>query len=166
MAQVYFSLGSNLGDRAQNLAEALHGLRARVALTRVSAVYETAPVGYAQQPDFLNIACVGETTLKPAALLRFVKQIEQRLGRQATFRFGPRLIDVDILLYDDLLLDTPTLTIPHPRLAERAFVLAPLAEIAPNVVHPGLQRTAAELLAAVSAQQVVRTALQLPAPRG
>jgi GTP cyclohydrolase-4 len=114
-------------------------------------------VGYLTQPDFINIACRASTDLAPEELLRFVKQVEQRMGRLATFRYGPRLIDVDILLYDDLVIDAPELVIPHPRMAERAFVLAPLAEIAPGEVHPALGLTAAELLAQVD-QSGVRLA--------
>lgn len=162
MATVYLSLGSNLGDRAQTLAEALHCLRQQVRLTRVSSLYETAPVGYADQPAFLNLACEGLTALPPDALLRFVKQIEQHLGRQATFRYGPRLIDVDIVLYGGWVVSTPTLSIPHPRLAERAFVLAPLAEIAPDARHPRLGVTISALLAQVDVAGVQRLAEALP----
>ena len=157
MIPVFFSLGSNLGDRAQNLAEALPCLQQRVHLTRVSSLYETAPMGYADQPAFLNLACEARTVLPPDALLRFVKQIEQHQGRQATFRYGPRLIDVDILLYGGWVVSTPTLSIPHPRMAERAFVLVPLAEIAPKSVHPVLGLSVAALLAQVD-QRGVRLA--------
>jgi GTP cyclohydrolase-4 len=120
-------------------------------------------VGYLPQPDFINLACHASTSLTPEELLRFVKQVEQRMGRLATFRYGPRLIDVDILLYDDLALDTPELTIPHPRMAERAFVLAPLAEIAPEVVHPVLGLPVPALLAQVD-QSGVRLARRGLAP--
>lgn len=164
MVTAYFSLGSNLGDCAQNLAEALHCLRQQVQGMRVSSLYETAPVGYANQPAFLNLACEGLTALPPDALLRFVKQIEQQLGRQATFRYGPRLIDVDIVLYGGWVVSTPTLSIPHPRLAERAFVLAPLAEIAPHARHSLLNVDVAELLARVDAAGVARSAETLPLP--
>ena len=164
MVTAYFSLGSNLGDRAQNLAEALHCLRQQVHSARVSSLYETAPVGYADQPAFLNLACAGLTELPPDALLRFVKQIEQHLGRQATFRYGPRLIDVDIVLYGGWVVSTPTLNIPHPRMAERAFVLAPLAEIAPDARHPLLDMDVAELLARVDAAGVKRLTEALPSP--
>ena len=147
MHTVYLGLGANLGDRQNNLVQALQLLRSQMTIEQVSSCYETAPVGYIEQPAFINIACRATTELAPIELLRFVKQVEQRMGRLATFRYGPRLIDVDILLYDDLTLDAPELTIPHPLMAERAFVLVPLAEIASEVRHPALALTVAELVA-------------------
>jgi 2-amino-4-hydroxy-6-hydroxymethyldihydropteridine diphosphokinase len=134
---VYLALGSNLGDRRANLREAVARLGARVAIERISSLYETEPAYVLDQPRFLNAALRGRTTLAPAELLAFLKQIERELGREAGLRFGPRVIDLDILLYDDLALESDALTIPHPRMAERPFVLAPLAEIAPALLPPG-----------------------------
>ncbi len=136
MATAYLGLGSNLDDREANIASALKMLGQETQIVKVSSLYETEPVGHKDQPWFLNCVCSVETDLSPRALLKFVKAIERKLGRKPTRRFGPRLIDIDILFYDSLVFDSPELTIPHPRLVERAFVLVPLKEIAPNLVHP------------------------------
>lgn len=148
-------MGANLGDRQQNLAQALQLVRSFAAILRISSIYETKPVGYLDQPDFLNLVCHAATELSPAALLQAVKLIEKQLGRQASFRNAPRVIDVDILLYGDLVLESPKLTIPHPRLAERAFALVPLAEIAPDITHPILQRSIVDLLDAIDTSEVI-----------
>jgi GTP cyclohydrolase IV len=151
---VYLALGSNLGDRQNHLSDALQRLREALNIERISSVYETEPVGYLDQPPFFNLVCKGTTNLSPLELLKFVKDTEIYLGRQATFRNGPRIIDIDILLYDDLYMQEEQLTIPHPRMAERAFVLVPLVEIAPNAIEPTQKQTAQGLLAAISQQRV------------
>ncbi|MGB5933914.1 MAG: 2-amino-4-hydroxy-6-hydroxymethyldihydropteridine diphosphokinase, partial [Anaerolineae bacterium] len=145
MATAYLSLGSNLGHREANIASALKMLGQEAWILKVSSLYETEPVGYKDQPWFLNCVCSVETDLSPQALLKFVKAIERKLGRREDIRFGPRLIDIDILFYNSLILDSPDLIIPHPRLVERAFVLLPLREIAPELVHPLLRATIEEL---------------------
>src|SRR5271165_2778871 len=153
---VAIGLGSNLGDRQGNLARAIEHLRRAVHIQRVSPVYETVPVGYAQQPDFLNCACVGRTELGPRELRAALASIERQIGRTASFPMGPRTIDLDILLYDDLVLREAELSIHHPRMAERAFVLAPLNDIAPEAVEPVSGRRIRELAAAVGSSGVRR----------
>jgi 2-amino-4-hydroxy-6-hydroxymethyldihydropteridine diphosphokinase len=154
---VHLALGANLGDREANLREACRRLEAGgVHLERCSSIYETEPWGVADQPLYLNAVCRGRTELSPQRLLELAKRIEGELGRVPTVRYGPRAIDIDILLYDGLAYTSPELTIPHPRLAERAFVLAPLAEIAPDLVVPGLERTVRELLQALGETSGVR----------
>ena len=135
----YLSLGSNIGNREDNLRRAIK-LIAKDESTRVSEVsslYSTAPVGYEDQPDFLNAVAVVETVLSPRKLLSLCAKIEDILGRKRTIRWGPRVIDIDILLYDNINMQDNDLIIPHPRMMERAFVLVPLADIAPDLVLPG-----------------------------
>ena len=143
---VYLGLGSNLGDREANLCYALELLGKSIALEKTSSLYDTEPWGYENQPRFLNCVCVGRTSLKPQALLTAVKDVERALGRVPTFSNGPRLIDVDILFYGQQVIEQPGLEIPHPRMAERAFVLVPLGEIASAFLHPVLNLTVSELL--------------------
>ena len=155
MATVYLALGSNLGDRRATLDRALEALRANPAIrvTVVSTFVETAPVGGpAGQGPYLNGAARIETDLAPADLLAELKRIEHALGRRPGPRWGPRPIDLDIILYGDLEMDTPDLVIPHPRFRDRRFVLAPLAEIAPEALDPVTQRTVAQLLADLVAE--------------
>ena len=149
MSKVYLGLGTNMGERLVNLAAMLSALRDKADVREVSSVYETEPVGFLEQPSFLNAVCLVETRLSPMALLKLVKEIETSVGPRSSFRNGPRHADIDILFYDDLVLETTKLIIPHPRVAGRAFVLAPLAEIAPELVHPILGRNVKELLASV-----------------
>jgi 2-amino-4-hydroxy-6-hydroxymethyldihydropteridine diphosphokinase len=135
-AVVYLGLGSNLGDRGANLRGALKAIGAIAEIDAVSTIYESEPVGYSDQPDFWNLVVRVRTCLEPADLFRRLKGIETDLGRTEAFRNAPRVIDIDILAFDALVLDTPALQIPHPRLRERSFVLFPLAEIEPAFRHP------------------------------
>ncbi|WP_376794267.1 GTP cyclohydrolase MptA [Thermogemmatispora sp.] len=161
---VYLELGSNLGDRRANLAAALQRLREVVEISRVSSVYETEPVGYTEQPRFFNMVCVGRTALSAEQLLAYAKAIETALGRRPTVRNGPRPIDIDILLYDNLQMQAEHLTIPHPRMAERAFVLVPLAEIAPELIDPNSGRRISELRDSVPQDGVKKLAESLRVP--
>jgi 2-amino-4-hydroxy-6-hydroxymethyldihydropteridine diphosphokinase len=157
MSAVFLSLGTNLGDRLANLRAALVALRAApgIRLLTQSRIYETPAWGYEDQPPFLNMAVEAETDLEPRLLLTRLKSLEADLGRIPTFHWGPRLIDIDILFYGDLVLNTPELVIPHPRLQERAFVLVPLADLAPGLLHPVLHQTVAQLLASVDASAII-----------
>jgi GTP cyclohydrolase-4 len=153
---VAIAVGSNLGDRQGNIASALARLRAFVELSRVSSTYDAVPVGVGEQPEFLNLACVGTTTLSPHDLHTALESVERFVGRRQGGRLGPRPIDLDLLLYDDLVLAGQDFAIPHPGMTERAFVLIPLAEIAPDLYHPVAGKRVAELASAVDVSGVTR----------
>ncbi len=145
---IYLSLGSNLGDREANLVRALDSLAAAgVRVLRRSSLYATEPVGPAPQQWFLNCVIEAEADLMPRLLLRAVQQVERALGRQRLVRGGPRTVDIDILLYGSSVIRAAELEVPHPRMADRRFVLIPLRELAPGLRHPWLRRTVTELLA-------------------
>ncbi len=157
MKTVYLSLGSNVGDREKHLAAAIaalgtHGIR----MTRQSSVYLTEPVDFEAQNWFLNCVVEADTDLMPRQLLRAIRQIENEIGRRRLVRSGPRVIDLDILLCGSSVIRTPELEVPHPRMAERRFVLVPLAEIAPAARHPVENKTVEELLAATADRSAVR----------
>jgi len=144
---VFLSLGSNLGDRAANLKQAIASLRPQMDIKARSKVYETPPWGYTDQEKFLNQVVKVRTYVQPEPLLKHLKRLEVALGRKETFHYGPRLIDIDILFYDELVLQTPVLTLPHPYMHKRGFVLLPLMDIAPEHVHPVEKRSTRELIA-------------------
>lgn len=147
MSTVYIGIGSNLGDRHKNCLRAVELLKqSGLSVTKQSSVHETEPWGITDQPAFLNMAVEIETVLLPIELLALLKKIEKDMGRQEAVRWGPRIIDLDILLYDDITLNTDALIIPHPLMHEREFVLRPLSELAEDLIHPVLGKKIGELL--------------------
>jgi len=147
--RIALALGANIGDRLAALRAAREGLARYMTLEALSNIYETPPAYVTDQPPFLNAALTGKTLLDPLALLLTIKEIERHIGRKPTFRNGPRVIDIDILFYDDLRMQTPELTIPHPAMAERFFVLRPLADVAGDWIHPVTRQTVNGMLSAL-----------------
>jgi len=152
---VFIALGSNIGNRARALNEASDLMPPDIIPISFSKVYETPPWGYEDQPPFLNQVIKARTHLSPIAVLKRLKEIEQALGRQPIFRYGPRLIDLDILFYDDLKYKSEKLTIPHPEIANRAFVLVPLMEIAPNYIHPVIHKKIVDMAAQIEVNSII-----------
>ncbi len=147
MAVVYISVGSNLGDREANCRIALEKLNSEgIIVKKASSMYETEPWGFKDQPKFINMVIEVETELRPEELLMTLKGIEKKMGRKETIKWGPRIIDLDILFYNDKIINQDELKIPHPHMHERDFVLVPLSEIAPNKTHPILKKTIKELM--------------------
>lgn len=159
----YFSIGTNLGDRFANLQRALRLLQAEMPITAVSPIYVTEPWGDADQPKFLNICVAAGTDLSPREVLDTIKAIEHDMGRVPSRHWGPRLIDIDLLLYGRQTVNEPDLIVPHPHMGERAFVLAPLANIIPTYVHPTTGRTIAAMLEDIDLNSVERLG-EMPFP--
>jgi len=153
---VYLALGSNLGNRAANLKEAIASLSPQMDVKAKSKVYETPPWGHTEQEKFLNQVLKVKTYLEPEPLLKHLKRLEVALGRVVSFRNGPRLIDIDILFYDDLVFESPVVAIPHPRVHERGFVLLPMMDIAPDFVHPLKQKSVRDLIAGCDLRGIVQ----------
>lgn len=163
--KVYFSIGSNLGDREFNIEDALERIVENVGIvTRSSSFYETEPWGFQTDEQFLNIAAVAETDLNPGDLIEITKKIENRMGRirDEKVHYTSRIIDIDILLYDDIIINTENLKIPHPLMHERNFVLAPLNEIAPDALHPVFDKTVSELFSSCSDTGEVKSLNRFP----
>lgn len=150
MGTIYLGLGSNVGDRKVNLRRALKLFSPRVKVEARSPLYDTDPMYLTDQPRYYNMVVRAKTELTPPKLLSYVRGIETEMGRAGKTHNRPRVIDIDILFYDDLVVATPDLEIPHPRIAERAFVLAPLVDIAPKLIHPTLKKSVKELLAQIT----------------
>ncbi len=151
---VYLALGSNMGNRLSNLKAAVLNLTPQMTVKQKSSVYETPPWGFTEQDAFLNQVVKVTTYLEPEPLLRHLKRMETALGRVPNFQNGPRVIDIDILFFDNMIINTPPLVVPHPRLHERAFVLVPLAEIEPDFIHPILQRPINKILEDVDRSEI------------
>ena len=154
MQPVYIALGTNLGNRKKNLSDALAALSKELTLLKQSSIYETQPWGYLNQPRFLNMVVETDTLLFPQDLLSHLKDIETQMGRQKTFKNGPRIIDLDILFYGDTVINTEDLIIPHPRIQERGFVLVPLNDIAKEFIHPVLNIKIQEMLSLIDHKDV------------
>jgi len=159
MATAYIGLGSNMGDRVKTLRMAIQRMETLGRIAEVSSLYETEPVGYLEQPRFLNAVVALDTALAPVDLLGELLGIECDLGRMRSFPNAPRTLDLDLLMVDNVILDTPELALPHPRLHERAFVLVPLAEVAPKLVHPGSGKSLQELLNSLPDQSGVKVSV-------
>jgi 2-amino-4-hydroxy-6-hydroxymethyldihydropteridine diphosphokinase len=159
----YFSIGTNLGDRFANLQRALSLLQEEMAITAVSPIYVTEPWGDTDQPQFFNISVAAVTDLSPHAILETIKSAEKTMGRVPTRHWGPRLIDIDLVLYGHEVVDEPDLKVPHPHMAERAFVLAPLADIIPTYIHPVTGQTIQAMLDQVDLHSVERLG-EIPFP--
>ncbi|MEI8131887.1 MAG: 2-amino-4-hydroxy-6-hydroxymethyldihydropteridine diphosphokinase [Leptolinea sp.] len=145
-SRIFLGVGSNLGDRMANLTAAQSAVAAFMTIEKTSKIYETAPWGMLDQPDFLNQAWDASTTLTPLELLQRIQQVEIDLGRKPSVLYGPRLIDIDILLYSNLIFKSADLVIPHPYISERTFVLAPMADLEPDLIIPGLLESVQKLL--------------------
>jgi 2-amino-4-hydroxy-6-hydroxymethyldihydropteridine diphosphokinase len=143
---VFLALGSNLGEREENLESAISALQAQGELLAKSRIYETEPVGYEDQPAFLNQVCKVAMKYSPTELLEVTQRIERELGRKPTFPSGPRIIDIDVLFYGERIIHTTNVDIPHPKIPERRFVLVPMCDIAPNLIHPELGKSMRELV--------------------
>jgi len=146
METVYLGMGSNLGDRKAFIQHAISSLPPSVIPTLCSSLYQTQPWGYEEQGEFLNMALEAQTDLSPSELLLYLKDIEKRVGRKASFINGPREIDIDILFFGNQIMEEDSLIVPHPRIQERPFVLGPLSEIAPNLSHPGLSKSLSKIM--------------------